>query len=68
MDSEWVKVYTSTLAHKVDLMKLILEENGLEAVILNQQDSFYKTIGEISLMVKGENVILAKKIISEAAL
>ncbi len=68
MENDWVKVFTSSLSHQVELMRVILLEKGVEAVILNQQDSFYKSIGDISLLVKGENVILAKKIISETGL
>jgi hypothetical protein len=52
----------------VELLKHILRENDIEAIVLNKQDSFYVTIGEIELMVNRNEVLRAKKIISEAKL
>jgi hypothetical protein len=52
----------------VELLKHILKESDIEAIVLNKQDSFYVTIGEIELLVNRDEVIRAKKIISEARL
>lgn len=64
----WVKVYSSPNLQHVELLKHILRENDIEAIVLNKQDSFYVTIGEIELMVNRNEVLRAKKIISEAKL
>ncbi len=64
----WVGVYSSVLLPSVELLKHILGEQGIEAVVLNQKDSFYPVIGDIQLMVRREDVIRAKKIIEESAL
>lgn len=64
----WVGVYSSVLLPSVELLKHILGERGIEAVVLNQKDSFYPVIGDIQLMVRREDVIRAKKIIEESAL
>jgi hypothetical protein len=61
MTKDWVSVYSSDALHKAELLRHILQENGVEAIILNQQDSFYKSIGDVSVWVKREKVILAKK-------
>jgi hypothetical protein len=45
----WIKVYSSTQVFKVELMKGVLENNGMDAVIVNRQDSSYLTFGEIEL-------------------
>ncbi|MCA1763315.1 MAG: putative signal transducing protein [Cryomorphaceae bacterium] len=68
MDKDWVAVYTSGSLHNVELLKHLLNQSDIDAIVLNQQDSFYKTIGDIKLLVRRENVIPAKKIISDAAL
>lgn len=66
--TDWVRIYGSTKLHHVELLKHLLNEKGIPAVILNRQDSFYITIGEIDLMVPRNYVIPAKKIITEADL
>lgn len=68
MGKDWVTVYTSTQLHKVELLKQILYSEGIESVVLNQQDSSYTSIGDIKLMVKNTDVIRAKKQIEEAGL
>ena len=64
----WVRVYSSTNLQHIELLKHILKENDIDAIVMNKQDSFYITIGEIDLMVKGEEVLRSKKIISETKL
>lgn len=68
MGNDWVTVYSSIALHNVELLKHLLAERNVDSVILNQQDSFYKTIGEISLLVHRDNIILAKRIISDSEL
>jgi len=64
----WVKVYSSTNLQHAELLKHILNENDIEAIVMNKQDSSYVTIGEIELLVNRDKVLMAKKIISEAKL
>lgn len=68
MDSteNWVCVYSSVVLHNVELLKHILKEKGISAVVMNQQDSFYPTIGEIRLLVRREDVIRANKTIEDS--
>ena len=68
MEKDWVLVYTSAQLHKVELLKQILHTEGVESVVLNQQDSAYISIGEIKLLVKNTDVIRAKKTIEIAGL
>ncbi len=68
MESNWVKVYASTKLHNVELLRNILEEKDLRAIVVNKQDSFYPSIGEIELYVKSDEVMAAKRIIEESAL
>lgn len=68
MDNNWVIVHSSMNLQKMELLRHILSENQINAVVLNRQDSIYPVIGEIDIYVKREDVIRAKKIISESHL
>ncbi|MBX7109465.1 MAG: DUF2007 domain-containing protein [Chitinophagales bacterium] len=48
---EWMKVYETPYMHQAIIVQSLLKEHHIEAVILNQQDSSYITIGEISVCV-----------------
>ena len=68
MDINWINVYSSFNLQKVELLKHILQENDIDAVVMNRQDSTYPVIGEIALYVNRDNVIPAKKIIENTDL
>ena len=63
-NANWVKVYSSAFAHKIEIIKSILEENDVDCIIMNKQDSSY-FFGEIELYVQDIDVIRAKQIILE---
>jgi hypothetical protein len=64
MENDWVKVYSSGYIHQVEIVKALLEENDIESVILNKQDSSY-FFGEIDLYISNTDIIKAKQIINE---
>lgn len=64
----WIKVYSSNNLQHIELLKHILKESGIDAIVLNKQDSAYVSIGEIDLMVNGRDVLRSKKIITETKL
>lgn len=66
MDKDWVVVRSSTLLYEIELYKQILHLEGIESVVLNQQDSAYVSIGDIKLFVKNTDAIRAKNIISKS--
>lgn len=66
MDKDWVVVRSSTLLYEIELYKQILHLEGIESVVLNQQDSAYVSIGDIKLLVKNTDAIRAKNIISKS--
>jgi hypothetical protein len=65
MEANWVSIYTSSYLHTAELFKALLAENNILSIIINNQDSFYKTIGVVELYVERDNVIIAKRIINE---
>ncbi|TDS14819.1 putative signal transducing protein [Sphingobacterium paludis] len=58
MEKGWVKVATYTNELTSEMMKLLLEEQGIPAVLLNKQDSSLK-FGRIELFVREEDVVEA---------
>lgn len=62
---EWIKVFESPMLHQATIVQGILKEHNIDAVILNQQDSAYITIGEISVYVALKDSIEAVNIIEE---
>jgi hypothetical protein len=62
-DPEWVMVYTSTLPHKVSIVKAVLEDNQISSFEINKKDSAYISIGHIDLYVYKKDVVLAEFII-----
>ena len=63
MQDEWVVVYTSSILYDISLRKGLLESQNIPAIILNQQDSAYLSIGEIELHVKKQDYMRAKYLI-----
>jgi hypothetical protein len=64
MEDNWLKVYSAGQLYQVDLVKGILDENGIESVILNQSDSEF-LLGEVELFVDIEDFEAAKSLIRE---
>lgn len=62
MGSDWVNIYESNKSYEVEIIKGMLLENEIEALIVNKQDSIY-LFGEFELYVLRDNVIKAKSLI-----
>ncbi len=67
MENDWVKIYSSTHAYRVQILQAHLEEQGIVSVIMDKQDSVYK-LGEEELFVRQEDEQAAQKILSEIEL
>ena len=55
---------TYSLAALAELNKAVLQENGIESIVLNAQDSSY-LFGSIDLYVHRDDVLKAKRILEE---
>jgi hypothetical protein len=62
MQNDWAKIYSSQYIHQVEIVKALLEDNDIECVIMNKQDSSY-FFGEIDLYISNTEIIRAKQII-----
>ena len=65
MEKDWVKIYSSPKVIKAEMVKSLLQENGIQAVLLNKQDSSL-IIGEAEVYVKQEDVLKATHLIKNA--
>jgi len=62
MEKEWAKVYETAEDVKIEIARILLEENGIESVIINKKDRSYR-FGENELYVHRDNVIRAKQLL-----
>ncbi len=60
----WTKVYTTSDPITAELSKQLLEENGIEAVLLNKQDSSYH-FGDVQVLVPEKDSQAAQKLLSD---
>ena len=65
MNKDWIKIYSTGANYKAELLKGLLIENNIEAVIINKKDSSYG-FGELELYVKADDVVKAKHLITSS--
>ena len=61
----WEMLFSSDKSYQVEILKSLLEEDDIDAVILNHQDSSYVLIGEIELYVKRSDVLQARQVLTK---
>lgn len=62
--SSWQTVYRSTVPHQAEIVKDVLINEGIAAVVMNLQDNAYK-LGQIEVKVNPDGVMRALKIIED---
>ena len=61
--SNWISVYTTPIPHRADIVKAVLEEEGLSPIVINKKDSSLK-FGYFEVMVEQEEVTQASELIN----
>jgi len=51
--------------HLVEIVKAVLADHNIPAVVVDKRDSSYVSIGDIEVYVSEENAILARVIIEQ---
>ncbi|HEY3370568.1 MAG TPA: DUF2007 domain-containing protein [Prolixibacteraceae bacterium] len=51
MEKDWVSVYHTGQNFQAEIAKEILENEEIQCVIINENDSIFPSIGEIEIMV-----------------
>lgn len=59
----WIKVFESTGQVRAEIVKGILEENQIAAVVLNKKESVYQIFGNYEVLVQRENLMVATNLI-----
>lgn len=62
MEAGWVKIYTSTDFFKSELVRQVLVDHEMEAIIINKQGFPYR-IGEVEVYIHEDNFKTAEEII-----
>jgi hypothetical protein len=65
MGKNWINIFKSANPIEAEIIKQMLEENNITAVMLNKQDSSYNMFGSIDLYVTEENRTIALQLINE---
>ena len=55
MEKNWVKIYKSTNFYQSEIVKQMLLQHEIEAVLLNKQDSSYRNFGYVEVYVHQED-------------
>lgn len=64
MDSKWQKVYDTNLKYRGEIVKAVLAEHEIPAVLVDKQDTAYH-FGLIEVYVAPNHVLSAVKIIQD---
>lgn len=62
----WIKVFEDSMQIRAEIVKGVLVENEIQAVVLNKKDSAYQMFGSYQVLVKRDDAIQATKIIQNA--
>ncbi|HRK26179.1 MAG TPA: DUF2007 domain-containing protein [Chitinophagales bacterium] len=65
MEKDWVKVFSVTQGYLAEILKNMLESNGIACVVINKTDSSYIVFGEAELYTHVSHAEEAKKLIEE---
>ncbi len=65
MEKNWVSIFSTNQTYLIQLAKAVLEEENIETVEINKQNSAYTILGEIELFVNIQDVVKARHLIQE---
>ena len=61
--AKWQKVFSTEESYRAEIVKSVLNETGINAVVLKKKDSSLNNFGLFEVLVLPEDVIKAMKII-----
>lgn len=61
--TKWQKVYASEHSYKAEIVKDILEKEGLSPVLINKKDTAYSNFGLYEIHINTEEALIAVNII-----
>lgn len=63
MEDNWILILSTPQPWQAEMAKQILEEKGIEAVVMNRRDSSYTVFGEVEIYVVKEDVERSKELL-----
>lgn len=63
MEDNWILIFSTPQPWQAEMAKQILDENGIEAVVMNRRDSSYTVFGEVEVYVVKEDVERSKELL-----
>ncbi len=63
--NDWIKIFATRNYAEASIVKGMLEENNIEAVVLNKMDSSYLNFGDIEIHVPAGAADTARALIAE---
>ncbi|RYY37639.1 MAG: hypothetical protein EOP46_01945 [Sphingobacteriaceae bacterium] len=55
MEKNWIKIFTSFNFYQSEIIKQVLIEHHIDAVLLNRQDSSHRAFGNIEVYIHKED-------------
>lgn len=62
----WIKVFEDGKQIRAEIVKGVLEENEIQAVVLSKKETVYQIFGTYEVLVKREDAMNATKLIQNA--
>ena len=62
-----IKILSTNNLNKAEIIKQMLEENNIDVVIINKQDSSYLMFGDIEIYIKKEQEQQAKNLLTDTS-
>ena len=59
----WIKVFEDKNQIRAEIVKGVLEENGISALVMKKKETVYQVFGTYEVLVPNENVLDAMKLI-----
>ena len=63
MEKDWILVFSTGQPYQAELARQLLEENNIQAVVINKKDSSYLAFGETEVYVRRDDIIRAKNLV-----
>lgn len=65
MVDSWEIVYSTAQPYRAEILKDLLLESEIPAVIVNKQDSSYLSFGDVEVLVQREDILRAKLVVTK---
>jgi len=64
MNEDWIVVHTTNKVYLAEMIRQLLSDHGIDAIIINKMDSSY-LFGDIEVYTRPDNVLKSKLLIEK---